>query len=322
MSLPNHYGPNISASHDPRAPSSQRIRADMSAPYPGGLNYLTPSYINNDSRVNKTVGKNTNGSIRTTVETRTRDQNYINVHQLAFLDTKLPSRPVLYSIQFLNWWLATDGYDVVSNPAKLGENVIKNGNKVLNITAAEKAYIMGRFKLYGAVVNRDIDTSFEQKERLPRAFTCTVRGACNLLDYWSHGTEPVRPYDQCYFVLKKVLVKPDTLYQYDLTAISYNTGNKLPKNWPKTGRMCWQIIPYSISDNFIPVKAYSFKENGKEHIGGYWRVGNVHEDADIMNSTLSNKRDEYSISRNISYLHDKGRVIPFQFYLRLDTNCN
>lgn len=328
-SLPNHYS-NISADVDPRAPPSKTIRADM-GPYPGGMPGITPNYINNDKRINKTVGWRTNGAIRTTVQTRTRDQNFVNVNQLAFIDTEIPDRPQLYNIQQMNWWLVSEFENLQNrNPQLLNEWAIKKKGAILNKAQAEKAYIMKRFKLYGAVVNRDVDNSDDMPiERSPRAFTCTVKGVCYLLDYWSTHERPLHAYHQCYFVLKKVLVKPDMKYQSRLTTTVHGAGQSVPGTWPTNGKLVWQIIPWNTPDNFIPVDELTWEEEeiigGKkvktENIGGYWRIGRIHEYPDIGHRAMFKKRDNHAVARDITYLHDNGRIVPIHFYLSLDTNC-
>lgn len=331
-SLPNHYS-NISADVDPRAPSSKFIKSDM-GPYPGGMPGMTPNYINNDKRVNKTVGWRTNGSIRTTVQTRTRDQNFVNVNQLAFIDTKIPDRPLLMNLQQMNWWLIKEAPELFREPQVLNKWLVKDKvtNEVYNLEQAEKAYIMDRFKLYGAVVNRDIDNSDDMPvERSPRAFTCTVKGVCHLLDYWSTKDRSLHAYDHCFFVLKKVLVGPHDKYQSRLTTTVHNAGSPVPGNWPSMGKMCWQIVPWHTSDNYIPVNAYSWTDlkqvgatlvPGREHIGGYWQIGHIHEYPDIGHRAQFKKRGEMSVAQDITYLHDNGRIVPIHFYLKLDTNCN
>lgn len=331
-SLPNHYS-NIRADVDPRAPSSKVVRSEM-GPYPGGMSGITPSYINNDKRVNKTVGWRTNGSIRTTVQTRTRDQNYVNVNQLAFIDTKIPDRPLLMNLQQLNWWLVNDAPELFNNPQVLNKWLVKDRRTqtIYNQVQAEKAYIMDRFKLYGAVVNRDVDNGDDMPiERSPRAFTCTVKGVCHLLDYWSTKDRSLHAYDQCYFVLKKVLITPRDTFQSRLTTSIHNTGSPVRGNWPSMGKMCWQVVPWHTSDNYIPLKAYSWTDmiqvgtnlvEGDEYIGGYWRIGCIHEYPDIGSRAQFKKRDDLSVSKDITYLHDNGRITPIHFYLKLDTNCN
>lgn len=330
-SLPNHYS-NISADVDPRAPPSKTIRSDM-GPYPGGMPGITPNYINNDKRINKTVGWRTNGSIRTTVQTRTRDQNFVNVNQLAFIDTRVDDRPQLYNLQQLNWWLVSEFPKLMqNNPQLLKEWTIKNrSGDIVNQVQAEKAFIMKTFKLYGAVVNRDVDNSDEMPiERNPRAFTCTVRGVCHLLDYWSTKGRTLHAYDSCYFVLKKVNITPDMKYQSRLTTTVHGAGQPVPGAWPYAGKLMWQIVPWSTMDRYIPVEVYSWQEEevdptGKkvmvEHQGGYWQLGNIHEYGDIGHKSMFRKRDDLSVSRDITYLHDNGKVTPIHFYLKLDNNC-
>lgn len=314
---------------DPRAPSSKIIKDDM-GPYPGGMPGITPNYLNNDRRINKTVGWRTNGSIRTTIQTRTRDQNFINVNQFAFIDTRVHDRPQLLNLQQVNWWLINDFPDMLNNnPQLLNEWAVKDATRdIVNLAQAEKAFIMNTFKLYGVIVNRDVDNSDDMPfERNPRAFTCTVKGVCNVLDYWSTAKHTLRAFDTCYFILKKVLVTPEMTYQSRLTTTVHGVGQPVPAGWPANGKMVWQIVPWHTSDNFVNPDELAWKEEiasgqVRTNFGGYWRVGNIHEYPDIGHKSMFNKRNESSVARDITYLHDNGRVIPIHFYLKLDTNCN
>lgn len=329
-SLPNHYT-NISAGVDPRAPSSQRIRYGDNN-YPGGQSNITSDIINNRN-VNTTPGWRTNGSIRTTVQTRTRDQNYVNINQFAFMDTKIPDRPLLLNIQQLNMWLIEQAPALFHEASTLRQWIVKDKrtDKVFNLEQAEKAYIMNRFKLYGVVVNRDVDNNDAMDiERSPRAFTFTTRGVCHVLDYWSTKKKNLQAYDLCYFVLKKVLIGPDTKIQSKLTTRIHNTGAPIHGSWPALGKMCWQIVPWHTSDNYIPISAYTWVdkiavgaklEEGKKHIGSYWRVGNIGDSPDIAARSIFKKRQELSVAHDITYLHENGAIIPVHFYLKLDTNC-
>jgi hypothetical protein len=349
MSLPNHYGRNISANYDPRAPPSKVIKSSM-GPYPGGVRNITDQYIRSPG-INKTPGYRTNGSVRATVHSRRRDQNYVNVGQFFFIDTELMEKPILMNIQQLNRWLIEEGPKVLQNEAKhpwriesdgthnkmiredesidTGRKATRAGNvRRINQEENEKNYIINRFKLFGVSVNKDSDNSDEMPvERIGRATTATVRGVCHVLDYWSTATRRLRPYDQCYFVLKKVFITPETRIQDNLTISKHNTGRPMPASaWNK---MHWQVVPYNNSDNTIDLDAYCWYETKYEggrmvidktfqHVGYYWRLGNIHEYPDIGHYKMFGKRNDLSVAHDITYLHDNGAIIPIHFYLRFD----
>lgn len=322
------YSNRLDAGMQPYAPDSQYLRTDM-GPYPGGVPYLTSEFLQDERVINKNVGRPTNGSIRTSVLTRTRDQNSINVNQLGFMDTHLVDRPVLYNLQALNWWLVNiredGGYGTINDPKHLEKYLVKDRNGVIiNMDDAQKSYIMDRFKLYGAVVNRDVDNNPNDipRERIARDFTCTVKGVCHILDYWSKDGDLLSPYDSCFFVLKKIKITKDMSWQHMLTAGTYNGTLRVDNSMHN--KYWWQIIPYHCSDSAIPADELMWEdENGHLHKGSYWRCGNVHEYPDIGSYQQYEKRlDAGLVSRNISYLHDRGRVTPIHFYLKLGDNFN
>lgn len=327
MSLPR-YSSRLDAGMQPYAPDSKYLRTDM-GPYPGGVPYLTSEYLQDERIINKNVGRPTNGSIRTSVHTRTRDQNSVNVDQFGFMDTKETDRPVLLNIQALNWWFVNKGdgggYNVLEDDKSLAKYAIFNkSNDIVNKDDAQKAYIMDRFKLYGVIVNRDVDNNPNDipRERIQRDFTCTVKGVCNVLDYWSYDDNLIKPYTTCFFVLKKVKITEDMRWQYILTGGPYKGEMKADDSLKDT--YCWQIVPYHGFDTVVPPNELTWVDNyGMTHMGGFWRCGNIHEYADIgVNAQYEKRKDPLYISRNITYLHDHGRVTPVHFYLKIGDNFN
>lgn len=300
-------------------------------PYPGGVPYLTSEFLQDERVINKNVGRPTNGSIRTSVHTRTRDQNSINVDQLAFMDTQETDRPVLLNVQALNWWLVNNGdgggFKILNDPnhsAIKRYAVYDTNNNIANLDDAQKAYIMNRFKLYGVVVNRDVDNNPNDipRERIQRDFTCTVKGVCNVLDYWSYDRKLIKPYDSCFFILKKMNITNDMRWQHMLTNGSYK--GELKPDTQVLNQYCWQIVPFHCSDAVMPVEELTWKDvNDVTHVGSYWRCGNIHEYPDVgCPSQYEKRRDPSYVTRNITYLHDRGRVTPVHFYLKLGDNFN
>lgn len=287
----------------------------------------------NATGFNKAAANETNVAIKATVKTRTRDQRLINQHQLAFMYVKDFDKPVLLSLQQVNQILA--GGDPHGVKETTGKNFFSGAKP--DPKTWTKGDIKERFKLFGAVVNRDTDLDETvAKERMGRTFTMTVRGDCHILDYWSHNNNRLKRYDTCYFVLKKIWIGPEHKYQVHLNARQHNTGFAA-----SSGHYAWQIIPVSVRDRVIDTSAYTSeiwkvtKQAGRTKktedvppgtpgatpeyvIGSYWRIGNVHEYASIADPGCMKKRDEYSVSRDISYLHDNGMIRPFQFYLDID----
>lgn len=315
----------MNSNSDPRAPGAKYLKTDMGN-YPGGVPYLTDKYINNDTKVNKTPGRKTNGSIRTTVMTRTRDQNVINVDQFAFMDTRKTDSPVMLNLQTLNWRLASD-------KGELADILNENNNKHQNLKQyaihgeslntnrvdAEKAFIMASFKLYGVVVNRDVDNDNSMaKERIARAFTCTVKNVCNVLDYFSYKGHSLRPYSSCFFVLKKIKIHENMRWENVITASS-TQGALHGTNPSMVGKMKWQIIPYHALDNVLDPALRIWYHNKTPYVGGMWKLGRIHEFADICTPGSFEKReDETSVSRDVALLHGGGRITPIHFYLNIE----
>jgi hypothetical protein len=325
----------MSANHDPRAPGSKYLRSGMNG-YPGGVPYLTDKYINNDKSVNKTPGRKTNGSIRQTVITRTVDQNSINVDQFAFMDTKTADRPVLHNLQTINWMLASSAATgfvnstgelgrVLGNPnaAQLKNYIVNSEAGIpLNIEDAEKAYIMNRFKLYGVVVNRDTDGGDSSKLQIARAFTCTVKNVCHVLDYFSVSGNSLRPYNSCFFVLKKVLIKENQSWEGVITAARNGSMSLKTATMEMINTQQWQIVPYHASNNVLAIekRIWVNKDTGVPNIGGMWKVGRIHEYPDISVASAFEKRvDETVVARDVGVLTGRGRITPIHFYLNIQT---
>lgn len=329
MSLPrtSNY---LDSSMQPYAPDSKYMRANLPG-YPGGTNYLTSEFLQDERYINKNVGRPTNGSVRTSVSTRSRDQNTINVNQLAFMDTEETDKPILLNLQTLNWWLVDvrgkGGHKLLNEPShkSIEKFLIKseNGN-ILNLEDAQKSYIMERMKLYGVVVNRDVDNNVHDipRERIARDFTCTVDGVCHVLDYWSHKGKILRPFDSCYFVLKKVLIKSDFSWQPSLT--HGNFSGTMKADTSIHDEWCWQVVPAFCSDNALKVEDRTWLDDeGREHLGGLWEIGRIHENPDIgVPSMFEKRKDATTVARNITYLHDMGRVTPIHMYLKLGSGMN
>ena len=336
MSLSNHYGSTLRSDVDPRAPGSKFLDVGLGRNYPGGVPYLTDSYLS-DKAVNKAPGRRTNGSVRTTVHTRTRDQNYINVDQFAWMDVRKFDHPMLLNLQTMNWLLVNDLGDAAGNGKILGggndrllEKYAINGDLASVRNQAEKCYIMDNFKLYGVVVNRDVDNDETMaKERIARTFTCTVKNVCHVGDYFSTAKGTLKPYNSCYFVLKKVWITKDMRWENMITSMG---GGKPTKPAPQEAHNTykWQIIPYHNSDNVLPMKNVRWMEsegvdergNPVESVsynGGMWRLGKIHEYPDICTPSAFSKRfDETVVARDIAELHGRGRITPIHFYLKLE----
>lgn len=336
--LPNHSR-TMRSDMDPRAPGSKYLRTDM-GPYPGGVQYLTPNYINNDKQVNKTPGRKVNGSIRTTIHTRTRDQNYINVDQFCFIDVRNRKldRPVLYNLQTVNWILTCcDAITADAHPISKAlhnsygspeiRKYLKDGATLVD---AEKAYILESLKLYGVVVNRDVDNDESvPTERIARTFTTTVKNVCHVLDYFSTKKNVLKPYDSCFFVLKKIKLTAGDAYE---NVITRGRSAAIKKVVPVGGRWVWQIIPYHTSTGHLPLEVRTWTEPdstdevdpatnehyGVTYTGAMWKLGKIHEYPDIcITSAFEKRTSEMAVARNVSILHGYGRITPIHFYLTL-----
>lgn len=348
MSLNNHQS-DISSTFYPFAPPSKSLKGNNFSAYPGGAPSLSSTYQNPGKRLNKTVGVRTNGAIKTTIRSNKQDQEYINAAQLVFLDVRRTDKPHMMNLQQVNHWLAFEAEkefnkmtpsNIKSYPRMITRTLQNDKKIVLNKDSLEKSYIIKHFKLYGVVVNKDTDTENHQTDRfarVARATTVTVKGATFLLDYWSHAKSKLKPYDACFLVLKKVKATESMVFQAKLTASRKGHGNFLDS--ATIGKYIWQIVPYHCTDNVLPIEAYNWNtgkvvyedlsasggsNNAKtrdpldQHIGHYWKVGNVHEYADATAGETLCKRNELSVAQDIVHLHDNGRVIPMQFYLNFD----
>ena len=336
MSLSNHYGSTLRSDVDPRAPGSKFLDVGLGRNYPGGVPYLTDSYLS-DKAVNKAPGRRTNGSVRATVHTRTRDQNYINVDQFAWMDVRKFDHPMLLNLQTMNWLLVNDLGDSSGNGKildggndRLLEKYAVNGDLNAVRNQAEKCYIMDNFKLYGVVVNRDVDSGESMpKERIARTFTCTVKNVCNVGDYFSTSNKVLKPYDSCYFVLKKIKITRGMRWENMLTSMGTGKPTK-PAPALAIGRYKWQIIPYHNSDNVLPMDRIKWMESEEvdnkgnpieevSYNGGMWKLGKIHEYPDVCTPSAFSKRfDETVVARDISELHGRGRITPIHFYLKLE----
>jgi hypothetical protein len=302
----------------------------------GSIGGPMTSSVMNPNGLNKGFASETNVSVKANVRTRTRDQKFINQHQLAFIYTKNYDKPILFSLQQVNTLLA--------GGSPLTEGADKKMFGKSNPSTWSKDEILRHLKLFGSVVNRDTDTNDSMPiDRVARTFTMCVRGDCHILDYWSHDNNRLKKYDICYFLLKRIWVSKSHKYQSNLTIRSQNSGD--PALDIGEGRYCWQIIPYSTRNRSIDPSVYTTtiyttpveitkqnkkdkmiggveikgpSENHHEVTGSYWRVGYVHEYASIGNPSTFKTRDELSVSRDIAYLTNDGGVRPMQFYLFLD----
>lgn len=327
-----NYSNTMNPNFDITAPPTQLRRAAGGMPINSG-GPMTDRLMN-PSGYNKAFMQETNVSVKATVKTRTTDQRTINQHQLAFIYNKQFDKPLLLNLQQMNQLLAG------GDPLK--EEDYKRIFGTDDPATWSKEYIKNNFKLIGTVVNRDTDLDRRTAiDRVPRAFTMCVRGDCHVLDYWSNKHRTLKKYDICYLILKKVWISDDHRYQPDMGLRVHNLGHVPTKTG--NGRYCWQYVPYHTTDRSVRPEVYKsitcvkhHKRFGEvpveatevnmkspnvekiEEIGSYLRVGFTHEYASIGNSAMFDKRDELSVSRDITYLVDSGMVRPLQFYLWLD----
>ena len=245
--------------------------------------------------------------------------------------------PMLLNLQTMNWLLVNDLGDSSGNGKildggndRLLEKYAVNGDLNAVRNQAEKCYIMDNFKLYGVVVNRDVDSGESMpKERIARTFTCTVKNVCNVGDYFSTSNKVLKPYDSCYFVLKKIKITRGMRWENMLTSMGTGKPTK-PAPALAIGRYKWQIIPYHNSDNVLPMDRIKWMEseevdnkgNPVEEVsynGGMWKLGKIHEYPDVCTPSAFSKRfDETVVARDISELHGRGRITPIHFYLKLE----
>jgi len=337
----NYTDFNKANNFDIRAPATKLQNAGGIRANIGGPMTDRPMQQNG---INKAFASDTNVSVKATVRTRTRDQRYINQHQLGFIFTDHYDKPVMMSIQQVNLLLAGGNPMTERNDKEL----FGKRGQAWDPTSWSKDEIMKKFHLFGSVVNRDVDTKEEVRmDRVSRAFTVCVRGDAHVLDYWSSKERELQRYDMCFFVLKKIWIDEKTRFQSSLQARNHNVGVQ-PLNIGK-GKYCWQILPYSCKDVTIDPSVFTSEvcrgpdvpkagslgapvmvkgpdvapgTKGAIHtkvIGTFWQVGFTHEYATIGNPSMFQKRaTDHHVARDISYLHDNGLVRPIQMYLCFD----
>jgi hypothetical protein len=322
-----NYNATMDPGFDIRAKAQRLGDPGIGAGYPG--NGPLSDRMQNPSGINKQYSQETNSSIKTTVRTRTRDQDQINQHQLAWMYTKNFESPVLLSLVQLNQILAGGDPAWTEETRKKWYDHGKKQNKDNDKNDPRnwsKEYVLSHFKLYGVVVNRDVDmpNSSMPMERVERTMTVCVKGSTQVLDYWSRKGNALRKYDMCYFVLKRVpLDHKKVSFQNCLTSRYHNAGSPMQSKY-KTPKLHWQVFPYNVNDRCIKPSVYTthvkntHSGNTEITVGSYWRVGLIHEYASIGSQSMYEKRDENSVARDISYLSDQGAVRPMEIYLNLD----
>lgn len=285
--------------------------------YPGGTPNMSPNPMN-PGVANKAFMQGTNGNIKITVTSRNTDPKRINSAMLAFIDNTDFDKPRLLSLQQVNRLIVKESTPRYNADTKTFEKTRKFD------TVKE---IVDKFKLLGVVSNNDVDTQervfngYNSYNRAPRTFTIVTWGDTFLLNYWSNRNNTVRPYDDCYLVLKRVKMTESDYFQTDVTVLNKD----LPENFPikiDYSVHYWQWVPVSCKGG-LPSRHLENKyedQNGQKRfeLGSYLRVGKIHEYGDVGGHSLYSSRDENSVSRNVAYLHQRGKVRPFQFYLHLD----
>lgn len=294
-------------------PGAPEPRVDM-AGYPGGQPYLSSNPMN-PGNTNKNYLQTTNGQVKISVSTRTTDQRKINSSQLCFVDNNKFDQPKLMSLQAVNKMIVEYSSPLFSN----GTFLTKMGDM------DKKENIINRFKLLGVVSNNDSDDVLRYRypnERNPRTFTVVTWGDCFILNYWSNNKHKIlRPYDECYLVLKRVQLTNGHSYQTDLTVGRLDIPEPFDRPIDMSKKY-WQWVPYSCKGGIPSAQLLNTHENYKKKkttdLGSYIRIGKVHEYADVGRFKDYEVRDEYSVSRDVAYLHRNGRVRPLQFYLHMD----
>lgn len=308
-------------------PPSKYMRTDAGS-YPGGVPFLTTRPLEQPS-LNVHHNMNTNGNINITIVTATRDQALLNTHNLVFVDSDRPDKPLLRSLQNVNELLANDtAFRVTRN--KEDQDVIFDPTTENLVLSTDK--IMDRFKLVGVTINTDANTPFKKIRKNKRAFTITSWGAAMVMDYWSKKNKIVNGFSNCYLVLKQVKVyrsKEDVpiseRYEYqpynfqsELHSVNRNAGTPVHFDPGEKERYIWQFVPFFTNESHIYTKDYIFKNSRNEdEIGSYIHVGYVHEYPDVSDPIVLSKRNETSVARDVVYMHENGDVRAFQFFISL-----
>lgn len=314
-----NFTQNLDPNFNIMAAGFQAPTANVGGGYPGGQTNMTPQALN-PGGANKAYMQGTNGQVKITVSTRTTDQKRINSAQLCFIDNTKFNAPVLHGLQEVNRQIVA-----LSTP-KFNENTGKFEKAMGPLD--DKKMITDKFKLLGVVSNNDADTdvlsykSCMSYDRGPRTFTIVTWGDAFLLNYWSTSKQILRKYDDCYLVLKKVKIDKGHTFQTDLTQSRHDIPIPFETK-VDFSRHYWQWVPVSARGTLPKdelVNKWTEPVSGKERVevGTYLRVGKVHEYGDVGHHKNFANRDEYSVSRDVTYLHGNARIRPFQFYLHLD----
>lgn len=165
--------------------------------------------------------------------------------------------------------------------------------------------IRQRFKLLGIVVSEDSNSRGVTGAMMhSQVFTVGVQGTFSVYDYWSSANQGniVRKYDDCFFILKKMLLKKKTTFDYSPT----------DKPELSTDKFVWQIVPYSGRGRTVPIDMYTSKEEPR---GSFWYFGNIHEYASIQNVANENTEKYMTSGRNLDHLLDHNAGMPIQMYV-------
>ena len=165
--------------------------------------------------------------------------------------------------------------------------------------------IRQRFKLLGVVVSEDSNSRGITGAMVhSQVFTVGVQGTFSVYDYWSSANQGniVRKYDDCFFVLKKMILKKKTVFDFSPT-----DKPELPSE-----RHVWQVVPYSGRGRTVPVQEFTSAEESR---GSYWYFGNIHEYASLHNVANESTEKSMTSGRNLDHLLDHNAGMPIQMYV-------
>lgn len=316
---------HLSSTFNPYAPAAQRLRTDF-APSTGHVPYLTSRPMSVTNPI-KTIGWKTNGYVTQTLHTPSRDQAFINAGHIAWVDGAKLDRPVVMSLQQLNWLLLNDFRDEMVRVRNVRGLVAGPLRDILTEDDAVKGAIMDRFQLFGVIANRD-NKNVALSSKTARTFTVKVHGTADVYDYWSVNGKPLRPYDHCFFILKLVKIDDRTRFQTNIGANSRtNAAVSVPQNL--RGSYQWQIVPYHGPDSVVPLEELVTvveRKKGEKTvtervIGAYWHVGTSSEFMKQYPGSLFENRDYEGISQRVQLLNQDNQVGPLPFHVKISSNA-
>lgn len=293
-----HTSPNLTSSTS-HFPSSKRIANDNR--WPGVPNLHPLPYNPGAGNINTEGETGSNGIISTTFISHQADEEYIQQHQMVWMDLRDRNNIKLINFVQLNLAFA----EIQANPQKY-----LKPTETFNI-----GFIHDNFRFAGIVAANDQGTRDHIGRRPSRAHTLNIFGYTQSYDYWSHKSYIVKPWSTLYFVIKKIKVDANNhFYQTKINTNEYDFGKQVENI---EGKYIYQVVPFATHRRYIVRKEYTYlNERGMEELGSYWYVGRVYENNNIENIGILKQRNKYATGRDISRLYNDTATLMHLYLLR------